>query len=565
MGHDYKYFLPRILDNYIWIEENTFFSIRWFTPSFCGGVPSYANPQDMYFSVPQLLTLWFDPVNSIYLTILIFASIGFFGMYSLLRGVFRTVRSASFLGGILFMLNGCYFFRMVIGHLTFHAFMLLPGVASLLFLREGERHGDFRSLWRLGLAILGMSYMSYAGMITHLAIPAGLILIAIGSVSKLVLGYAQGFWSRLTFACFGAIGISMSKLTACFSFLGQFQRTLYPIPGFRGLSEAVLAAIQTVFFAPDVPGLMSELINYGWSWPLGQHEWEYGVGPFPLVVLLVFSGCLLFEPLERGRAWQKLRKSGLYVLWLLTILLIPLILNIHIAGLEQSIKSIPILRSHAKFIHWFCIYIPVSIVAAAVVVDRLSCIKDLRKTFVILGVILTMLGLAVHPTSFYHGQSYKPQFIKKTWERARDGRSLRIDRVDASYGEEALTQKASSMPCYEPIFGYRLEKYPKRSRRLGDVTSLVDGFYNLNNPACFVFPKENGCEPGDCFTEDQADSFEKFRRFRAFPFEMSFIQRASNIVSLVSIGLLAVVISLGPVLRRHARTDLSSLTRISIL
>jgi hypothetical protein len=136
IGNDYEFFLPRILDNFIWIEHNGFFSIRWFTPSFCGGLPSFGNPQDMYFTLPQLFSLVFPPLKSVYLTIVLFALLGLLSMFYLLRSVFGTSTSVSLLGGILFMLNGCYLFRMVIGHLTFHSFMLIPGIAALLFSKE---------------------------------------------------------------------------------------------------------------------------------------------------------------------------------------------------------------------------------------------------------------------------------------------------------------------------------------------------------------------------------------------------------------------------------------------
>src|SRR5262245_35216013 len=50
IGHDYTYFISRTLDSYLHYRINGL-SIQWYTPSFGGGLPSYANPQQMQFSL----------------------------------------------------------------------------------------------------------------------------------------------------------------------------------------------------------------------------------------------------------------------------------------------------------------------------------------------------------------------------------------------------------------------------------------------------------------------------------------------------------------------------------
>ncbi|MFZ9889525.1 MAG: hypothetical protein ACO3JL_18675, partial [Myxococcota bacterium] len=125
LGHDYAYFLPRLLAGlYHWAENGP--STPWFSPFACGGLPSFPNPQDQWFSVPQLLALAMSPLVAVHLTLLVFAAIGLCGCYLLLRDGFRCSVPVALTGATLFLFNGFFGYRMAIGHLTAHGFMLLP-------------------------------------------------------------------------------------------------------------------------------------------------------------------------------------------------------------------------------------------------------------------------------------------------------------------------------------------------------------------------------------------------------------------------------------------------------
>ena len=71
----------------------------------------------------------------------------------------------------------------------------------------------------------------------------------------------------------------------------------------------------------------------------------------------------------------------------------------------------------------------------------------------------------------------------------------------------------SPLLCYQPIFGYGLEKLNAsqiifNSKKILEDNSLMyysdkldkkDDHFMLFNPSCFLFPKENNCLPGDTF------------------------------------------------------------------
>src|SRR5262245_38266301 len=64
VGHDFSYFIPRLIDTHLHYRINGL-AIQWYTPSFGGGLPAYANPQHIQFSLPQFLLFVFNPWHAI--------------------------------------------------------------------------------------------------------------------------------------------------------------------------------------------------------------------------------------------------------------------------------------------------------------------------------------------------------------------------------------------------------------------------------------------------------------------------------------------------------------------
>ena len=57
----------------------------------------------------------------------------------------------------------------------------------------------------------------------------------------------------------------------------------------------------------------------------------------------------------------------------------------------------------------------------------------------------------------------------------------------------------------------------------------------MKNPACYVFPDENNCVPGDHFRADQKEELLSFTSYKGYEFNMSKTQKISNWISLISI------------------------------
>ena len=128
---DFSLWLPDMLAGYFWYLKNGLFAVPWFSPAECAGIPFHADPQVAWFSVPQFLTFVMPPLAAAKTTFLLFAAAGFWGAWHLARRVFALSPPASLFAAALFMLNGFFSVRMVVGHLTYAPFMLLPAFAAV--------------------------------------------------------------------------------------------------------------------------------------------------------------------------------------------------------------------------------------------------------------------------------------------------------------------------------------------------------------------------------------------------------------------------------------------------
>ncbi|MCX7090061.1 MAG: hypothetical protein NTU48_01225 [Legionellales bacterium] len=93
IGHDYVpgVFLFLFGRDYFWKNG---FAIPHYIASLCGGVPYFANPQSVYYSLPQLLTFFMDPFIAFKISIVSYYLIGYFSMLYLLRACLQFIPDA---------------------------------------------------------------------------------------------------------------------------------------------------------------------------------------------------------------------------------------------------------------------------------------------------------------------------------------------------------------------------------------------------------------------------------------------------------------------------------------
>ncbi len=555
LGHDYALILPSLLDGTYWYSIHGWSAVPWFTPAFCGGVPKFANPQALYYSLPQWFAFFVDPLAAIRVTTLVCSTVGFAATYGLLARVFLVSRETAALGAVLFLFNGFFLSRMMIGHVAFHAFMFFPLALLLLLRRESrvDRVGWLRAIAAVSQSSLILAYVA-VNAFAYLLPPLIVVAVALAALCELVgANYRRrDFLAKLAAAGAVAALVSSAKIHAAVAYLAHFPRDLYPLPGVANVGDLLLIVTRALFFSPPVALGQSALANSQWS--LGYHEWDYGVSFVPFL-MLAFCAIYRLDALAAVRHLGRRRLGAL--LLLIVCLLLPLAINYYAPGWNALLKALPVFGSSSSLTRWFCFYIPVVVVTSALALE--VCVpQGIRFRTIAWGAGISVVGISlVADRAHYDAQQYDPSAILSAHRAVTSGEWTpeisRLTTMRDSAGREVLSKGRndslargeSQLLCYEPIFGYRLERFPRGLLREGPIDLATEGQLNLKKPSCYVFPQENACEPGAHFSIDERDAAMTFARYGGHEFRMSTPQKFANVASLVGLGL-SVVGSLLP-------------------
>jgi hypothetical protein len=165
--------------------------------------------------------------------------------------------------------------------------------------------------------------------------------------------------------------------------------------------------------------------------------------------------------------------------------------------------------------------------------------------------------------SYYQQQTYDPGAVLQSYQDTRSASwSPAISRIAVSRNasgreilakgrNDALAHGESELLCYETLFGFRLESFPRGALKEGPILEPQDGLLNIKDPSCYLFPEQNDCSPGDHLTSDRRHEAEAFAGYHGLGFDMPLRQRLANVVSLTSLSAsVAFLIAFG--LRRAA-------------
>ena len=348
LGHDFAYFLPAYLDGYVWFAKNGLLEVPWFTPSFCAGLPFFADPQSGYYSLPQWLTFLVDPLTASYLTLLVFASIGYFGMVRLCRSGFALPWSLSLFAAGLYFLNGFLPHRFIVGEISFHAVTLVPWVAYWLLRPDTSR---LESVGHGVPAGLAGAYAVQAGM-NILIIPAALSVVAVLLIHRLD-GGRGGSLIGAGVALVVSLAVSASKLAASVAFMGNVPRVEYAWPGIPSVPGVAQVAALALF----APSELTALVADGWltnvQWPVLAHEWAYQFSAAPLLAV-VFAACFWRSgrvPRQGGSRTQRVIAAVALGL----LLVVPLAFLYYTPALNRLYERLPILADRpGRCAGWCC-------------------------------------------------------------------------------------------------------------------------------------------------------------------------------------------------------------------
>jgi len=553
IGNDYSYVLPNLLAGHFWRLKNGIFAVPWFTPAVCGGLPFLPDPQSHYYSVAQGLMLLLNPLAAVYCTILLFASAGYWGMYLFMRRSLGAKPVAAMAAAAVFMWNGFFSARMLAGHFLFSGFMLVPWLAWLL----GEPAPDeakcvLRDMDRTVAASVLIAYWLLSGL--GAMGPVSVLTVALLLAVKVAVVPTSRWRSIILHSALALVIaglLSAAKAVASWSFMEAFPRSDYLIPGFRGVAAALRSLVSMLFFDPVSAAEQARARLVNLQWAVTRHELEYGVTWVPLATIALGATFFFLKRFRITvgamvpRQWLAL---GLVGFGLGAVLLI----NVHSPAWNSVLKALPMLRSTSSFLRWLAPFVVLAAVATGLAVDVLP--GRLAVLVAAIGIVAMVLTVALQDRAYYDGQDYDPTQIVAAREAVlsasdvpsiqsigvyrHDGQALRARNTN-----DLFVKGQSQLLCYNPLFGYLLERFPIRDLHPGSIEDVRDGHFNLKNPACYVYPNENRCRPGDHFTVDQAAAMAAFADYRPYPFEVSRAQRIANWLSLLSWGAAIVILA----------------------
>ena len=547
LGHDYEYFLPNFMFGKIWFKNN-FLSVPWFTPSFCCGIPFYPDPQTMFYSLQQFFYIFFEPILATKFLFIYLSFIAYVGMFLLLKKNFNFSFYLSLLGATIFFFNGYFLYRTIVGHIGYANYIFVPIYCFFLISSITHINSYVRKIYLL-LSSITLSTFIYSGT-------GSLMLFVLISIISILLIYYiinKNFKSLfLGFIKSSSIGflLSLSKLSAAIFFLNNFKRDYYEPLFFENTYDYLYSTFKSLFLFPDIDHYNNSVINND-SISLNIHEIEYGVSIIPFLAFLIFF--LNFKKIKNIFYDYKL------LFLIIFISIIPLIFNIGLFSIGKVWSSIPILGSTWVNIRWNTMFIIPLIIFSLTIFNSNLIIKKNNYLIIVL-IFIVILQNVIYDKKYYHNQNYNPESMIELSKNINNnhidthikGISVLIDKdekIIANQRNDNFKIGLSSYFCYQPIFGYSLQKFPNKNLKfnkkfkvtdnkfllIGDTNFSDDG-KNLNflNPSCFLFPEKNNCKPGDLFKKTQKKNLDNFLEYKQLEFKKNFIQTISNYISLLT-------------------------------
>lgn len=537
MGHDYTLTLAGLLDGYLWYRNNGFITPPWFTPSFCGGQAFFSDPQSIFYSVPQFLSFIVAPLQAVYWAFLIFAGLGFWGMYLFARANLKIGQQAAIIAAAIFMFNGFYAQRMIIGHYGFQSFTLVPFITYLLL--NNSTHRIFftktKEFAPLSAGIL-IAYWFHSGM-TTLMIPAAISVLALACLVQIRTreNLALGFVVNGLIAAATAIGLSISKLNANLTLMGNFTRDYYLLPGISEPTYLVTFVFQSLFYSSEH---VYQMVTPHWKnlqWAAMPHELAYSLGPISLSLLIVGLGSYLLKLNNAQRITPRISWNQRFAIVMLALIgLLPFALLYYSPYWNEVLKSLPLIGSTTSPFRWLIILIPA--IAALTGIASEMCGKHINT--VMLAVLVGIPALnALEERSYYQTQNYNPTETVNYYNAVQLGEvTPKITTVGSQTEHNGqIAAGVSPARCYNPLYGYRQEKLRVEPLIFGSVSTLTSSeSLNLHNPACLVFPLENKCKLWDAFKPSQSSELQAFASYKPYTFEKSVRQHVADWISLIT-------------------------------
>jgi hypothetical protein len=555
IGHDYRLFMPYMLDSYLHQKINGL-TIQWYTPSFAGGRPVYSNPQDLQFSLPQFLLWIVDPWIANQASIIIYVIIGFVATYYFLKRLVGLASFASILGAVFFIANGFYFEHMAAGHVTFQAFPLFAVIMVVIV------HPRL-PVWLGGLFLsLIFAVLLFSGIhdITFFIL-TGLVFLPLLYLIKpsLLNGkrlFALGLWGGIL-----TLLLCGSKLSAVLYFMRFFPRLAqdhYTTTLLTGIAGMVRQLLGTMTLSPFyrvlhfvIPGesAYQSAVDMVISTGTVYGYWELDASLSPALLLLLAGGAIAFLSRKPDLKTPLDKKRLIAVACL--VLAIWLVIEFTLAKgiIYPAIRNLPILESQRVNVRNICAFIFPLAIVGAFIFDKWTKnwkLKRILTVFLLLDGFALVSLLAFHyvPTEYALGPmgagfkinlcDYRP--ILATYDKIRyEGETFPITNVipDATPMDVIQEQAVNLIDPYNTFF----KDITRHLTALheGSVYDTDNGYFNIVDPTGYVFPEVNHSKMYERIPVADEDKFLDFINRRQPKWKLPVIQQVLNWTALITL------------------------------
>lgn len=538
VGHDYGFFLPRMLDTHLHHRVNGL-EIQWYTANFGAGTPAYPNPQYVQYSLPQLLMFIVNPWTALMLSLIIYSAIGFVSFYLFLHEEMGWISNASALGASFILVNGFFIEHAIVGHAGFQHFPLL---GSILYLAFTKRLGALPAGILMGLLIaLIVNQAGFVNLVIFIF--SLLILLPLIYLLRTEL-FGQKLFATLITGGISAVLLSISKVSAVMAFMRSFPRFIeddYGVTYLQGILGMIRQLTGFIFVVPGYLLTGHDLEGISAYFQRGAGEqfgiWETNIFISPSLLFLLVAGMRYFVSSVYKNRWSLTRYKAITAILLFLAAWLVVDMTLAQGWLYNLLKPLPVLRSLHANVRFTSAWIYPFALLGAYIFHQIF--KDSRtgssRAFLLLGgSTVAVLGLYLAVPQDVHNRSFNLESALPIYTQIDNGKNFTIRNVIEATDMEAFRRESSNLALQDPMFGYEGEYFEPKAVQ-GPVLKVQDGHYNMTNPAGYVFPEENNVRPFDLFREDQKAELELFLHHEQPTLEISSWQKIANVLSLVAL------------------------------
>ena len=539
VGHDYGFFIPRMLDTYLHHKVNGL-GIQWYTANFGAGTPAYSNPQYLQYSLPQFSMFVVNPWLALMGSLATYSVIGFVGFYAFLRYELGWIRAACALGASFILANGFFIEHAIVGHVGFQHFPLLGVFLFLVFTK------------RLGFLTAGVLIGLMAAMLVN---QAGFIVLIIFILSLLILFpliylirselFEMKLFATLLTGSLMALLLSASKISAVTAYMRFLPRVIednYGQTYLQGLAGMVRQLTGFNFIVPyylmtdrDIEDI-AIFFHKGAGAQFGLWEMDMSLST-GLIFLLVFglgASLLAIFKIKPNISTGKV----IAALFLLLAIWLAIEMTLAQGWLYSLLKPLPVLRSlHANVRFTSAFIFPLALIGAFSFHWVFNDKRSGNPVAVVLGLTtLAMLSLYLAIPDEVHLRNFNLNSALPIYTQIDRGWNFTLQDIAEITDMQVFVEEDSNLASQDPIFGYEGEFF-KPKAVVGPILQVTDGHYNMTNPAGYVFPEENGLEPFDLFRVDQKEDLELFIGHKQPNLEISIWQKFADFVSFITLAM----------------------------